>query len=198
MKRICVFCGSSPGAKQDYLNAAALLGSLLARKGISLVYGGGSVGVMGHLAKACLNAGGDVIGIIPRRLKESGVAFSGLDKLYVVETMRERKAMMTEVSDGFIALPGGLGTIEEFIEVLTLAQLGMHTKPCGLLNVCGFFDKMIDFLNYATQQRFIDNIHFNMMLIDETPEGMLKKFEDYQAPQADKIAWVVKMSEGID
>ena len=197
MKRLCVFCGSSAGAKPDYIHAAGLLGSLLARKNITLVYGGARVGIMGHLAKACLGAGGDVIGIIPRRLKDAGLAFTGLDKLYVVESMHERKAIMTEVSDGFIALPGGLGTVEEFFEVITWAQLGMHKKPCGLINVCGYFDRMMDFLSHAAEQKFLETGHYNMIQVDETPEGLLKKFESYQAPQLNKAEWVLRMTDSI-
>jgi uncharacterized protein (TIGR00730 family) len=196
MKRICVFCGSSPGARQEYLNAAELMGSLLARKNISLVYGGGGVGIMAHMAKACLKSGGDVIGIIPRRLKESGVAFTDLPKLYGVESMHERKTMMIEASDGFIALPGGIGTVEEILEVISLAQLGMHKKPCGLLNVCNYFDRMIEFLGHAKDQKFIDASHYSMIQVDNTPEGLLKKFEEYQAPPMDKVSWVLKMNDG--
>src|SRR5512139_2553578 len=135
VERICVFCGSSPGAKQDYLQVARSLGHALAERNIALVYGGASVGIMGQLAKACLDAGGEVIGVIPKILAESEVAHTHLSQLHVVESMHERKALMAELADGFIAMPGGLGTLEEFFEVLTWAQLGMHGKPCGLLNV---------------------------------------------------------------
>jgi len=140
MKRVCVFCGSSPGAEPTYAQAARNLGSILAKSGIGLVYGGASVGLMAEIANAAMQAHGEVIGVIPRSLVEKEVAHGGLTDLRVVDSMHQRKALMAELSDGFIAMPGGLGTLEEFFEVLTWAQLGMHTKPCGLLNVGGFTD----------------------------------------------------------
>ncbi len=137
MKRVCVFCGSSPGARPEYLQAAIELGQALAGKNIGLVYGGAKVGMMGKIAESVLEKGGEVIGVIPKDLVEREVAFTGLADLRVVGSMHERKALMADLSDGFIALPGGLGTIEEFFEVVTWAQLGIHPKPCGLLNVRG-------------------------------------------------------------
>ncbi len=136
MKRICVFCGSSPGARLEYARAARELADLLIKRNIGLVYGGARVGIMGEIASAVLKQGGEVIGVIPQELVEKEVAFTELTDLRIVGSMHERKALMAELSDGFIALPGGLGTIEEFFEVLTWAQLGLHRKPCGLLNVC--------------------------------------------------------------
>lgn len=198
MERICVFCGSSPGAKQDYIQAARLLGFTLAKRNITLVYGGASVGIMGQLAKACLEAGGEVIGVIPKKLVEMEVAYTHLAQLHVVESMHERKSQMAELADGFIALPGGLGTIEEFFEVLTWAQLGMHQKPCGLLNICQYYDKLIGFLNQAVEQQFVEVAHLEMIQIDESPDGLLKKFETYQAPQTNKAAWVLQMSNNLN
>ena len=198
MKRICVFCGSSPGAKPDYIRTARLLGQTLAKMNITLVYGGASVGIMGQLAKSCLEAGGEVIGVIPKRLVEMEVAYKELAQLHVVESMHERKTLMAELADGFIALPGGLGTIEEFFEVLTWAQLGMHRKPCGLLNICQYYDELIGFLNRAVDEQFVDITHREMILIDESPDGLLKKFETYQAPQTNKAAWVLKMSNSFN
>jgi uncharacterized protein (TIGR00730 family) len=194
MKRICVFCGSSPGSKPEYVRAAVLLGQTLANKNIGLVYGGGSVGLMGKIAHAVLQHGGDVIGVIPKELVEKEVAFTGLSDLRVVGSMHERKALMEEISDGFIALPGGLGTIEEFFEILTWAQLGMHQKPCGLLNVCHYYDKLVEFLDQAVKHRFIEGEHRSMLLIEKNPEALLKKFEEYQPPKVDKAEWALRIS----
>ncbi|MEN4099329.1 MAG: TIGR00730 family Rossman fold protein, partial [Anaerolineaceae bacterium] len=155
MKRICVFCGSSPGARPEYLDAAAALGQALARRGLGLVYGGGRLGLMGAIARAALAAGGEVTGVIPRGLVEREVGFTELNDLRVVESMHERKALMIELSDGFIALPGGLGTIEEFFEALTWGQLGLHQKPCGLLNVSGYFDHLVAFLDNVRAEQFV-------------------------------------------
>ncbi|HUW13230.1 MAG TPA: TIGR00730 family Rossman fold protein, partial [Anaerolineae bacterium] len=142
MERICVFCGSSPGSRPEFVEAAVQLGEDLARRGITLVYGGGRVGMMGALARGALDAGGEVIGVIPRDLVDQEVAYTDLLDLRVVDTMHERKALMVELAQGFIALPGGLGTLEEFAEVLTWAQLGIHRKPCGVLNVCHYYDSL--------------------------------------------------------
>jgi uncharacterized protein (TIGR00730 family) len=198
VKRICVFCGSSPGAKPDYVRAARLLGQALAQRGIVLVYGGSKVGVMGQLAMACLEAGGDVIGVITQQLVEMEVAYTELAQLHVVESMHERKAKMAELADGFIALPGGLGTIEEFVEVLTWAQLGMHQKPCGLLNTGQYFDQLLSFLDQAVEQQFVEKVHREMIQIDDSPDGLLKKFEAYQPPQANKAAWALHLTSQMN
>ena len=195
MKRICVFCGSSPGARPEYAQAARQLGHLLASKGIGLVYGGAKVGTMGQLASAALEAGGEVIGVIPEQLVEKEVAFIGLTDLQIVGSMHERKARMIELSDGFIALPGGLGTFEEFFEVLTWAQLGMHHKPCGFLNVCSYYDKLIAFLDHAVEQQFVKSEYRAMVLVDENPNGLLEKFAAYQPPKIDKAAWILALNE---
>lgn len=197
MKRICVFCGSSLGARQDYVQVARSLGLALAERNITLVYGGASVGLMGQLANACLEAGGDVIGVIPRKLVEMELAHKQLAQLQVVETMHERKSLMAELADGFIALPGGLGTIEEIFEVLTWAQLGIHQKPCGLLNTRQYFDDLLKFLDRGVEQMFIETAHREMILIDESPDDLLNKFEAYQAPQTNKAAWVLQMNSGV-
>jgi uncharacterized protein (TIGR00730 family) len=194
MKRITVFCGSSPGATQDYQDASRRLGQALAQRGITLVFGGGRVGLMGQLARACCEAGGRVIGVITQQLLEMEVAYTDLADLRVVASMHERKALMAELADGFIALPGGLGTLEEFFEVLTWAQLGMHPKPCGLLNTRRYFDKLTAFLDHAVEQRFIEPVHTEMIQIDESPEGLLQKFEAYQAPTSNKAAWVRELT----
>jgi len=195
MKRICVFCGSSPGARPEYIAAARQLGHTLANRGIGLVYGGAKVGTMGQLASAALEAGGEVIGIIPQDLVEKEVAFTELENLHIVGSMHERKARMVDLSDGFIALPGGLGTFEEFFEALTWAQLGLHHKPCGFLNVCGYYDKLIAFLDHAVAQQFVKSEYRAMVLVDEEPDRLLANFAAYQPPNVDKAAWILALNE---
>ena len=195
MKQICVFCGSSPGARPEYVHAAKQLGYTLARKDLGLVYGGARVGLMGKIAEAVLEKGGKAIGVIPKALVEKEVAFTGLADLRVVDSMHERKALMAELSDGFIALPGGLGTIEEFFEVVTWAQLGIHLKPCGLLNINHYYDRLIDFLDHTVNEKFVELEHRSMILIDENSEKLLQKFETYQPPKIDKAKWVLGLSE---
>ena len=195
MKRICVFCGSSPGARPEYLHAAKQLGYTLASKDIGLVYGGAKVGIMGKLAEAVLEKGGEVIGVIPKGLVEKEVAFTGLADLRVVDSMHERKALMADLSDGFIALPGGLGTIEEFFEVLTWAQLGIHPKPCGLLNVHHYYDRLMSFLDHAVNEKFVEAEHRSMILMDENLERLIQKFETYLPPNIDKAKWVLQLSK---
>jgi len=186
MKRICVFCGSSPGAQPEYEQAAQELGRVLAARNLGLVYGGGSVGVMGAIADAVLQEGGEVIGVIPKKLAQKRVAHPNLSKLHIVGSMHERKALMADLADAFIALPGGIGTIEEFFEVLTWAQLSIHRKPCGLLDVCQYYRKLLDFLDHAVSQRFLKQEHRAMVLVAETPEILLQKLQSYQVPQVDK------------
>jgi len=195
MKRICVFCGSSPGARPEYVEAARQLGHTLASKGIGLVYGGAKVGTMGQIASAALEAGGEVIGVIPEQLAEKEVAFTELTNLQVVGSMHERKARMVALSDGFIALPGGFGTFEEFFEALTWAQLGLHHKPCGFLNVCSYYDKLIAFLDHAVEQQFVKSEYRAMVLVDKDPERLLEKFAAYQPPEVDKATWILTLNE---
>lgn len=194
MKNICVFCGSSPGAKPAYVQVAERLASAMVQRDIGLVYGGARVGVMGKLAEAVIAEGGDVIGVIPAALVKKEVAFEELTDLRVVDSMHERKALMAELADGFIALPGGLGTIEEIFEILTWAQLGIHSKPCGLLNVCNYFDKLIEFLEYAVEEKFIKAEHRSMMLVHEQPVTLLDQFDLYEAPQVDKVEWLLSIN----
>jgi uncharacterized protein (TIGR00730 family) len=186
MKRICVFAGSSPGARQAYSIAARDLAKALAAKTLGLVYGGANVGLMYEIAQSARDANCEVIGIIPRSLVEKELAFRELSDLRVVESMHERKALMADLSDGFIALPGGLGTLEEFFEIVTWAQLGIHQKPCGLLNVEGYFDKLLAFLDYAVEERFIRGAHRQLVIVDENPDRLLERFEGHIAPKADK------------
>lgn len=193
MKRLCVFCGSSLGDRPEYAQAARQLGRVLASKNLGLVYGGASVGLMGEVANAVLQEGGEVVGVIPKVLVKREIAHTGLSDLRIVGSMHERKALMADLSDGFIALPGGIGTLDELFEVLTWAQLGMHRKPCGLLNVCQYYRSLIDFLDYAVSQRFLKDQHRLMMLVDESPEALLKKFEEYQGPQMDQSSQQEKL-----
>jgi uncharacterized protein (TIGR00730 family) len=188
MKTICVYCGSSPGLLPDYRESARRLGHELAARGLDLVYGGASVGVMGAVADAVLERGGKVTGVIPHSLATREVSHTGLDELFVVASMHERKAKMAELSDGFIALPGGWGTIEEIFEMLTWAQLGFHEKPCGLLNVASYYDSLFAFLDSAIEQRFVKEEYRPMMMMDHSPGALLDRFSVYRAPRVKK--WI--------
>ncbi|HVO25513.1 MAG TPA: TIGR00730 family Rossman fold protein [Candidatus Margulisiibacteriota bacterium] len=188
MQRLCVFCGSSPGANSQYAALARRLGGLLVRRGLGLVYGGGNVGLMGVLADAVLKDGGHVIGVIPQSLVDLEVAHAGLPDLRIVASMHERKALMADLADGFVALPGGIGTLEEFCEILTWAQLGLHQKPCGLINVAGYFDRLMGFLDHAVSERFLRPEHRAMVLVEPDAEALLDRFAAYQPPQLEK--WI--------
>jgi uncharacterized protein (TIGR00730 family) len=177
---VCVFCGSSPGVDHAFAAAAEEVGRLLATQGRRLVYGGGRIGLMGTVADAALAHGGEVIGVIPRALAEKEVAHSGLSELRVVASMHERKAAMAELADGFIALPGGIGTLEEFFEVWTWGQLGLHHKPFGLLNVAGFFDPLLAFLDRLTDQRFLRPEHRGMLCTRSVAGDLLQEMTDYR------------------
>ena len=188
LKKICVYCGSSNGKNPAYKQAAAQLGQAMQQRGIGLVYGGAAVGVMGAVANAVLDAGGEVIGVIPKSLAVKELAHQQLTELHVVESMHERKAMMAELSDGFIALPGGWGTLEELFEMLTWAQLGFHQKPCGLLNIEGYYDGLFDFLDNAFEQEFVNELYRPMLLKALQPNALLDQFASYTAPVVKK--WV--------
>ncbi|MBU1040115.1 MAG: TIGR00730 family Rossman fold protein [Proteobacteria bacterium] len=190
MRRICVFLGSNPGTSPAYLAATRALGAELARRGLATVYGGAKVGLMGELADSALAAGGEVIGIIPEALRDKELAHQGLTSLKVVASMHERKAAMADLADGFIALPGGLGTLEELCEVLTWAQLGFHKKPCGLLDVGGYYAPLCTFLDHAVAEGFVMPAHRAMLLSDPSPAALLDRFASYQAPTVTK--WVTK------
>lgn len=193
MRSVCVFLGSNPGTLPAYTLAARHLGAVLAARGLTLVYGGSSVGLMGELADAVLAAGGRAVGVIPQSLVDREIAHDRLTERHVVASMHERKALMSELSDAFIALPGGLGTLEEFFEVLTWNQLGFHAKPCGLLDVGGFYEMLARFLDTATEHGFIPGCHRDMILRDETPEGLLAQFETYVPPPAKK--WIGRRAQ---
>jgi uncharacterized protein (TIGR00730 family) len=186
MKRVCVYCGSNNGSQPAYTQAARELGTELARRGLGLVYGGGRVGLMGTLADATLAAGGNVIGVIPNALVKMEVAHQSLTDLRVVNSMHERKAMMVDLADAFIALPGGFGTLEEFCEVLTWAQLGLHRKPHGLLNVAGFYDQLLAFFDHAFKQNFIRQSHRDLVITEENPGRLLDLLANVQPPNLHK------------
>jgi uncharacterized protein (TIGR00730 family) len=188
MKRVCVFLGSNPGNKPDYLKAAQDMGAELARRGITCVYGGSNVGLMGALADSTLAAGGQVIGVIPTALQKKELAHTGLTEQHIVSSMHERKALMAELSDAFIALPGGMGTLEELCEMLTWAQLGFHKKPCGLLDVGGYYASLCAFLDNAVTQGFIQPLHRTMLLSAPAPGQLLDQFATYVAPVVNK--WI--------
>ena len=194
MKNVCVFCGSSPGSRPEYTETARNLGVSLVKFGIGLVYGGANVGTMGTIARSVLEAGGKVTGIIPRHLAEKEVAFTDLSDLRIVDSMHQRKALMEQMSDGFIALPGGLGSIEDFFEVWTWAQLNMHQKPCGLLNVCQYYDKLLEFLDHTVTQQFVENGHRRMIIVESEPITLIERFRAYHPPVTDKAKWALKMN----
>jgi uncharacterized protein (TIGR00730 family) len=181
-----VFTGSSPGSRVEYRQTAEALGRLLAERGIGLVYGGARVGLMGAVADATLAAGGTVIGVIPQSLVDREVAHTGLTELRVVASMHERKATMADLSDAFVALPGGFGTLEEFFEVLTWAQLGLHRKGCGLLNVAGYFDGLLAFADHAVTERFLRRDNREMVLVADDPAHLLERLARYEPPAVDK------------
>lgn len=186
MKRVCVFCGSSPGARPGYRVAAQALGAAIARRGLGLVYGGAHVGLMGVVADAALAAGGDVIGVLPRALEAKELAHEGLSALYVVESMHERKALMAELSDCFVALPGGIGTLEETFEAWTWTQLGLHEKPCALLDVDGYYAALQTFLDRAVADRFVRPEHRSMLLVDDDAERLLDALAAWRGPAVEK------------
>ncbi len=196
LRRVCVYCGSSPGLDPAYLACARATGALLAARQIGLVYGGGRVGLMGAVADATLAAGGEVIGVVPQALSRKELAHAELTALHVVEDMHTRKAMMASLSDGFIALPGGLGTFDELFEMWTWAQLGFHNKPIGLLNVLGFYSPLRAFVSHASAQGFLQAQHLDLLQLEDTPEALIDAMASYnptyQAKWAELDAVTVK------
>lgn len=188
MRRICVYCGSNPGRQPVYRQTAAALGRAMSARDLGLVYGGAGIGVMGAIADAVLSEGQEAIGIIPRALAHKEVAHEGLTRQHVVGSMHERKAMMAELADAFVALPGGWGTMEEIFEVLTWAQLGFHEKPCGLLNVDGYFDGLFAFLEHAIEEQFVKPEYRELLILEADPEALLDRFAAYRAPRIHK--WI--------
>lgn len=190
MQRVCVFSGSSAGSRPDYEKVATELGQELASRGLGLVYGGASVGIMKTVADAVLAAGGEVTGVIPRHLVDKEIAHTGLSSLHVVDSMHERKARMSDLADGFVALPGGFGTLEEFAEVVTWSQLGLQLKPCGLLDVACFYQPLLRFVDHAVTEQFIRAEHRNLVLTHEQPAELLDAMRDWQPPAVEK--WVTE------
>lgn len=186
MKSICVFCGSSSGNRPEYRAAAEELGTELARSHIELVYGGGNVGLMGVLADAVLKGGGEAVGVIPAHLMEREVGHEGLTKLHVVHTMHERKALMADLADAFICLPGGFGTLDEFCEVLTWAQLGLHAKPCGIVNVLGYYTPLLAMFDHAAAERFLKVENRSLVLARESVKELLQALEEWRPTQVEK------------
>ncbi|MGB5245755.1 MAG: TIGR00730 family Rossman fold protein [Woeseia sp.] len=182
MKSVCIYCASSPGARPEYAVAAEALARALAARDVTIVYGGSSKGIMGRVADAALAAGGRVIGVLPKSLVKKEIGHDGLHELHIVASMHERKAMMSELADGFIALPGGFGTLEEIIETITWAQLGFHSKPCGLLNVSGYFDALRQFMAHAVSEGFIRREHHDILQVAESPDELLAMFDVYTPP----------------
>lgn len=190
MKSVCVFCGSSPGNDPVHAEGARAMGAEIARRGLTLVYGGGAVGLMGMVADAALAAGGEVHGVIPRALREKEIGHNGLTRLEVVETMHIRKARMAELSDGFIAMSGGIGTFEEIFEIWTWGQLGIHGKPLGFFNIAGFYDPLAAFLDNTASAGFLRQAHRDMAMTESEPATLLDKMAAYK-PLA-QIKWVEK------
>jgi uncharacterized protein (TIGR00730 family) len=189
IKTVSVFCGSGKGADVAYSQAARALGRLLVSKDIGLVYGGGKLGLMGEIAAVMHKNGGRVTGVIPRALAQKEVAFTDLEDLRVVNTMHERKATIANLADAFIALPGGFGTLDEIFEAITWAQLGIHKKPCGFLNVRGYFDHLVLFLNHAVKEQFIHPEHKKLITVDDRPAQLLIKINDFRPVAVDKADW---------
>ncbi|HEV2874717.1 MAG TPA: TIGR00730 family Rossman fold protein [Thermoleophilaceae bacterium] len=189
MRRLCVFCGSSPGARPVYGGAAEELARVLVAEGIGVVYGGGAVGLMGRLADAVLAEGGEAIGVLPEALVAREIGHPGLDDLRVVGSMHERKALMAELSDGFVALPGGLGTVEELFEVYTWAQLGLHRKPCALLDVEGYYEGIASFLSHAVEERFLREDHRAMLIVEREPCALVERLRRFE-PDAVAPKWI--------
>lgn len=179
---VCVYCGSSPGRLQAYADVAYALAEVLVSRNIRLVYGGAGIGVMGMVADRVLQLGGQAIGVIPKALAHKEVAHQHLTELHVTQSMHERKMLMAELSDGFIALPGGIGTLEELFEIWTWAQLGFHDKPCGLLNVAGYYDALIAFLDHMLAEQFVKPHHRAMLMVETNPNALIDRYADYRPP----------------
>ncbi len=187
LTRICVFCGTNPGSRPVYRSAARELGRVLAEQDIELVYGGASVGIMGELADSVQEHGGHVTGIIPQQLMEKEAAHTGIRNLIVVASMHQRKSQMADMSDGFIALPGGIGTMEGFFEVLTWGQLGIHAKPAAILNVEGYFDQLTGFLDHAVQEGFLTDTHRHAIIVESGPDRVLQRMRAFTPAESEKL-----------
>jgi uncharacterized protein (TIGR00730 family) len=186
MQSVCIFCGSNPGKSPVYAEATRALVQALATAGIRIVFGGGKVGLMGVVAEAAIAAKAHVIGVTPRKLLEHEVVHTGLTELHVADSMAERKALMASMADAFIVLPGGMGTLDETFEMMTLTQLGVQRKACGLLNVAGFYDRLIGFLDHAVNERFIRAEHRDMIVVDDDPQRMIERLRTWTRPEVSK------------
>ena len=187
---LCVYCGSSPGRSGLYASSAISLAEALVSRNITLVYGGAGIGIMGILADNVLKLGGQAIGVIPKNLAHKEVAHQNLTELHITQSMHERKMLMAELADGFIALPGGIGTLEELFEIWTWSQLGFHNKPCGLLNIDGYYDLLIGFLGHALEEQFVKKHHHALLMVEQTPDLLIERFANYRPPNA--THWVGK------
>jgi len=192
ISHIGVFCGFGSGTEAAFTESARVMGAALAGRGIGLVYGGGSTGLQGALARGALENGGQVVGVMPRMLVERGLALKELETLHVAEDLAAHKRKMAELGDGFIALPGGLGTLEELFEMLTWAQLGIHRKPCGVLNADGYFDKLFGFLDHAARKGFMSDQDRRFLLSAESPDGLLDLFDQYEPARSRRLDWIEK------
>ena len=186
MKAICVYCGSSPGRLEVYASAARALGQALVERDLGLVYGGASIGLMGLIADTVLQLGGRAVGVIPQALARKEVVHRHLTELHVTRSMHERKTLMADLSGGFVAMPGGIGTFEEIFEIWTWAQLGIHAKPCGLLNVAGYYDALSTFLDHAAAEQFLKPPHRSLLMVEQEPQALLDRFASYQPPSVRK------------
>jgi hypothetical protein len=190
IKRVCVFCGSSTGARAAYGEAAARLGRELAKSGVALVFGGGRVGLMGILADSVLGGGGQAIGVMPRSLVEKEIAHTSLTDLHVVESMHQRKALMADLSDAFLLLPGGFGSWEEFCEIVTWLQLGIHRKPCAILNVAGYYNSLLSLADHASSEGFLRPAHHKMIIVEDDPHAVLSQLARVSIPS--EVKWVIE------
>lgn len=190
MQTVCIFCGSNAGGSAAYAEATRRLVRAIAAQGLRIVFGGGNVGLMGVVAETAVRAGTHIIGVTPRRLLEREMVHTGLSELHVLDSMHERKVLMSRLADAFVVLPGGMGTLDELFEVATLNQLGVHEKACGILNVAGFFDHLRAYLDHAVDQRFINAAHRDMLLVDDEPERLLQRMKTWKMPQVSK--WMDK------
>lgn len=187
---ICIYCGSSSGRLEVYASAAVALAEALVSRNIRLVYGGASIGIMGRVADQVLTLGGEVVGVIPKAFSHKEIAHQHLTELHITASMHERKMQMAELSDGFIALPGGIGTLEELFEIWTWAQLGFHQKPCGLLNVAGYYDSLIQFLDHVLAEQFVKQDTHDLLIVESNPDALLDRYINYQPPAVQH--WLAK------
>jgi uncharacterized protein (TIGR00730 family) len=189
IRRVCVFCGSNSGARPEYAQAARALGAAIASEGLDLIYGGSGVGLMGKLATGALEHGGHVFGVTVSSLRDKEPPATDIPDLIVVGSMHQRKAQMADMADAFIALPGGLGALEQFLEIVTWAQLGLHAKPCGILNVAGYYDTLDSFLDHAAREGFIAQSHHDLILVDDDPRRLLQRLRSYRAEEVEQ-QWI--------